>query len=79
MTDLQKAMELAGDNGIHIRVNPSNIDLLNKILEGYDNHCMVTTVDAERGELVVWSTVDTKRNVLNILKQMPFFVKFCPR
>lgn len=78
MTDMEKPLELAGDNGVRVRINPSNIDLLNKLLEGYDNHCMVTTLDAQTGDLVVWSTSDTKHNVIKILKEMPFFVKFCP-
>ena len=78
MTDIKEVLKLAGDTGVRVRVNPSNIDLLNKLLEGYDNHCMVTTLDAQRGDLVVWSTSDTKHGVIKVLKEMPFFVKFCP-
>ena len=72
----QKAWQAAEKGeAIVIRVDPSHIDLLNKLMEGYDHLALVSTLDAKAGKLVVWVTKDTYRDALRVLKYMPFPVK----
>lgn len=60
---------------IWVKVDPSHIDIFNKIVEAYDNLAIVTAVDPGQGELVVRGTKDTKKDTLRLLKHMPFFVE----
>lgn len=66
-------MIVMGDNGddILVRVDTSDIDIFNKILEGYDHLCLVTVIDPARGELAVRVTPDTRSDTLNIIKHLP--------
>lgn len=61
---------------IEVKVDPGNIDVFNKILEGYDNLCIVTALRPERGEILVRVTPETRIDVIKILKHLPFSVDF---
>jgi hypothetical protein len=60
---------------IYIKLNPDDINLLNKIIEGYDNLAVVTALNPTEGRMVVRVTPDTRRDVLKLLKHLPFFVE----
>lgn len=60
---------------IPVKILPQHIDIFNKIIEGYDNLAVVTTTNAALGEVLVRVTQDTRKDVLKILKRMPFQVK----
>ena len=61
---------------ILVQIAPSDIDFFNKLLEGYDNMAIVTTIDAKLGKLALWVTQHTKKDTLGILKCLPIPVKF---
>jgi putative protease len=56
---------------ILVEVAPYDIDFFNKLLEGYDNLALVTTLDARLGKLALWVTKHAKKDVLAILKCLP--------
>ncbi len=60
---------------VWVKVAPAQIDLFNKIIEAYDNLALVSTVDAETGLLAVWTTPDTRQDVLKLIHKMPIASK----
>lgn len=60
-----------GEEMILVEVAPRDIDFFNKLLEGYDNMALVTTLDARLGQLALWVTKHAKKDVLAILKCLP--------
>lgn len=56
-------------------VETQDIDLFNKLFEGYDNMAMVTTVDAALGKLVIRFASAAKKDLLAVLHCMPIPVK----
>jgi len=56
---------------ILVEVAPHDIDFFNKLLEGYDNLALVTTLDARLGKIALWVTKHAKKDVLAILKCLP--------
>ncbi|MDD2496981.1 MAG: DUF4911 domain-containing protein [Desulfitobacteriaceae bacterium] len=72
---------MISDDRFHIpvKVEPGDIDIFNKILEAYDNLCLVTAVHPEFGKLVVRVTSDTRGEVIKILKHLPFPVTILER
>lgn len=56
---------------ILVEIAPHDIDFFNKLLEGYDNLALVTTLDAQLGKLALWVTEHAKKDVLAILKCLP--------
>lgn len=67
MTDTQK------DNGemIYVQVEPADIDLFNKLLEGYDNMALVSTLDAHLGKLALRVARCAKKDIMAILHCLP--------
>ena len=65
--------KIPGDNGttIMLSVEPRDIDLFNKLLEGYDNLAMVTTVDPGLGRLVLRVAENARKDLLAILHCLP--------
>ena len=55
---------LLGDKGstIMLSVEPRDIDFFNKLLEGYDNLAMVTTIDANLGRMVLRVAENAKKD-----------------
>ena len=56
---------------ILVEVAPRDIDFFNKLLEGYDNMALATTLDAKLGKIALWVTKHAKKDVLAILKCLP--------
>ena len=67
--ELLAAAEAAGEL-VHVRVEASRIDWFNKIIEGYDNLALVSTLDPSEGRLCCWVTADTKTILLKLLSKM---------
>jgi len=58
-----------------LEVAPSDIDLFNKLIEGYDNMALVTTLDARLGRIALWITEHAHRDIMAIIKCLPIPVK----
>ena len=69
MTDFKYQND--GEEMILVEVAPRDIDLFNKLLEGYDNLALVTTLDARLGKIALWVTKYAKKDMLAILKCLP--------
>ena len=54
------------------RVAPRDIDLFNKLLEGYDNLAYVTTADAGSGRVARRFAATARKDLLAILHCLPF-------
>ena len=54
------------------KVNPENIDMLTKLIEAYDNLGIVSTVDRQRGLVIIRGTEDTYPELEEILRHLPF-------
>jgi len=65
------AHENGADEMILVEVAPHDIDFFNKLLEGYDNLALVTTLDAKLGKIALWVAKHAKKDVLAILKCLP--------
>jgi hypothetical protein len=61
---------------ILIRVDPKDIAFLTKIFEGYDGLAVVSTLDREKGLLVLTVTPETREDVLEILRNFPKTIIF---
>ena len=61
----------ANDFRVDVKVDPKNIDFLNRVFEGYDHLCLVTTVDAKEGHVKIWG-YGKVGPIRRILKGMPF-------
>ena len=66
----------ASDEQLLLQIAPNDIDFFNKLVEGYDNLSIITTIDAKLGKMALWVTEHTKKEVLAILKCLPIPVKF---
>lgn len=53
------------------RVLSQDIDLVNKIVEGYEGYGIVSTEDAATGLIRVYVTPDTKEEMAKILADLP--------
>ncbi|MBR5429960.1 MAG: DUF4911 domain-containing protein [Firmicutes bacterium] len=65
-------MEREREEMLVCRVAPNDIDLFNKLLEGYDNLAYVTTVDAGVGRMVLRFAENARKDLLAILHCLPF-------
>lgn len=59
---------------LHVKVDPKNIDYLNRVFEGYDHLCVVSTVDPQEG-LVLLRGYGKTGPVKRILRGLPFAVE----
>lgn len=59
-----------------VTIPTEKIELFNKLMEGYDNLCIVTAIDPAAGELLLRMTPDTRPEVLKVLRHLPFPVEF---
>lgn len=71
--DKQKACD---GEAIFLEMEPTDIDHFNKLIEGYDNLALVTTLDAKLGKVVLWVTEHTKKEILSILRCFPIPLNF---
>lgn len=63
--------------GITVWVHPAHIELLNKIMEGYDNLAIVTAIDPSQGRMLIRVTDGMRREAEKIIRHLPFPVKIC--
>ncbi|CUH97427.1 hypothetical protein P22_3557 [Propionispora sp. 2/2-37] len=63
---------------IYIRVLPSDINYINRIMEGYEYLGIVTTINRSEGILKVRVTPDTYDEVEMILSHLPVTVEMIP-
>lgn len=61
---------------ILVQIEPNDIDLFNKLLEGYDNMALVSTLDARIGRIALWVAGHAKKDLLAILRCLPIPVSF---
>ena len=57
---------------IYVRIPKEKISFLTKIIEGYDNLGIVSTVSPGRGLAVIRVTPDTEADVRQVLSNLPF-------
>ncbi|MGI6487918.1 MAG: DUF4911 domain-containing protein [Syntrophomonadaceae bacterium] len=62
------------EENIFLRLEPRDIDVVNKIMEGYDGLGIVSTLNCHEGLIVIRVTPDTREDVLGIVQSFP--VKF---
>lgn len=53
------------------RVAPRDIDLFNKLLEGYDNLTLVTTLDSSLGRIALRFAAAARKDLLAVLHCLP--------
>lgn len=63
-------------DALYILVNLSDVNYVNRIMEGYEHLGVVTTLDRARGVLMVRATADTKAEAREILAHLPVPVRF---
>lgn len=63
---------------IYVQVEPADIDFFNKLIEGYDNMALVTTVDANLGQLVLRVAHHAKKDIMAVLHCLPIPVSIDP-
>ncbi len=56
---------------ISVQVEPRDIDLFNKLIEGYDHMALVTTIDPSLGKLVLRVARHAKADIMAILHCLP--------
>ena len=55
---------------ICIKLPPENIVLLKFILESYEGLGIVRTLNSERGEILILSTIDNKENIFGLIESI---------
>jgi len=60
------------ENKLYLRIPKKKIATLIRIMEGYDNVGLVTTINAQEGLVEIQLTPDTEEIVRNILRELPF-------
>lgn len=63
---------------VFVQVPPARIDWLNKIIEGYDNLALISTLDAEKALLCCWVTEDMRPVLLKLLSKLKIEVVQAP-
>jgi hypothetical protein len=58
------------DTAVYFEVNPSSVNYVNRILEGYEYLGVLTTIDQKRATCVVHSVADTRDEVIDILTHL---------
>lgn len=56
---------------IHVRLEPTHINYVNRIMEGYEYLGVVTTVNSSEGIIAIRVTPDTVNDVRTILANLP--------
>lgn len=60
------------ENKVFLKIPKRQIAFLTKIIEGYDNLGVVSTIDAQEGIVMIHLTPDTRQEILEIIAQLPF-------
>jgi len=57
---------------VEIQINPANIDMLNRILEGAGHLGVMSTLDRQQGLVLIRATEGTAPDLLNLIHNLPF-------
>lgn len=66
------------DDRVYIKVNPRDVNYVNRILEGYEYLGVLTTIDKKLGTCIVNSTADTRDEVILLLTRLDCPVTILP-
>ena len=55
------------DSRVYIEIAPSDVNYVNRILEGYEYLGVLTTINPKRATCVIHSTEDTRKEVIEVL------------
>lgn len=58
------------DTAVYFEVRPTDVNYVNRILEGYEYLGVLTTINTKRSTCVVNSTADTRDEVIDILTHL---------
>lgn len=56
---------------VYFRLNPTDTNYVNRIIEGYEYLGVMTTIDRKKAIAVVCSTPDLKEKTIAVLKSLP--------
>lgn len=68
-------MNINDDNKVYLKIPKEKIASLIRIIEGYDNVGLVTTIKPEEGLIAIQQTPDTEEIISNILNEITFVEK----
>jgi hypothetical protein len=68
-------MNINGDNKVYLKIPKEKIASLIRIIEGYDNVGLVTTLNPQEGLIAIQLTPDTEEIIANILNGITFVEK----
>lgn len=63
---------------IYAQLATEKIDLLTKLIEAYDHLGIVSTLDREKGKVIIRVSPDTYDDVHQILMNLPFPIQILP-
>lgn len=63
------------DNRVYIEIAPSDVNYINRIIEGYEYLGILTTIDPKRATCCINATADTREEVMDILTHLDTPVK----
>ena len=63
------------DDHILVRVDSARIDLLNRLVEAWDHIGVVSTLNQQEGRVIIRCTPDTRAELVEVLRHMPFEVE----
>lgn len=59
------------DTRVYIEIPPTEVNYINRIIEGYEYLGILTTLDPKRATCQINSTADTRDLVIDILTHLP--------
>jgi hypothetical protein len=68
-------MNFYSGNKVYLKIPKEKIASLIRIIEGYDNVGLVTTLNPREGLVAIQQTPDTAPIIARILKEIPFVEK----
>lgn len=57
---------------VQVQINPANIDMLNRILEGAGHMGVMSTLDRQQGLVVIRATDGTAPDLVDLVARLPF-------
>lgn len=66
------------DTAVYIEIDPSDVNYINRIIEGYEYLGILTTLDPKRATCRINSTADTGDMVIDILTHLDAKVTILP-
>lgn len=60
---------------IYVKIAPENIDRITRLIEAYENLGIVSTADRQNGLVIIRGTLDTCKDLREIIINMPFAVE----